>query len=172
MSRGAVTLENLPARCLPDGDCWIWQGYYTASGIPAGYLNGQRMTVRRIVLVLQGRRAPGPGAIAVCRHGERGCVNPDHIEVITRAKNLARLRESGRINELLRVQGIAATWRRRAPVLTLEKARALRSDPRSGMQIERDEGISHTLVAKVRYAQVWREITASPWAGMGARGGA
>lgn len=60
MSRGAVTLENLPARCLPEGDCWIWQGHYTTSGIPAGHVNGQRMSVRRIVLVLQGRRAPGP----------------------------------------------------------------------------------------------------------------
>lgn len=170
-NRRALRLETLLDRCMVDGDCWIWQGYYAGkSGIPAGYLHNRRVSVRRAVLELQGKPLPGPGEIAVCRHGERGCVNPAHILVISRADMLAQLRATGAINETRRVQSIAAAVRRRPGlVLDMETARALRADDRSALAIERATGINHETVSKVRRGKLWRELVASPWAGMGGR---
>lgn len=169
--RGGLRLETLLDRCVAEGECWIWQGYYARKGAyPSGYLNNRRVSVRRAVLELQGKPLPGPGEIAVCKFGERGCVNPDHIEVISRAAMLQRLRDSGAINETRRVQGITAAVRRRPGlVLDIETARALRADNRSALEIERATGINHTTVSKVRRNRLWREIVASPWAGMGER---
>lgn len=92
------------------------------------------------------------------------------VHHISRADMLAQLRATGAINETRRVQSIAAAVRRRPGlVLDMETARALRADDRSALAIERATGINHETVSKVRRGKLWRELVASPWAGMGGR---
>lgn len=164
-----LQLDTLYSHCTHEGDCWLWQGYCTGAGTPYGHLHGKHIAVRRAVLLLQGHPPLTGQQIASTHCGEGLCVNPAHIRVTTRKALLNQLRRSGAINDLRRVQSIAASKRLVAPRLTIEQARALRADPRSALQIERDTGISHTLVSKVRRGEMWREIVASPWAGLGAR---
>jgi 5-methylcytosine-specific restriction endonuclease McrA len=72
-----------------DGGCWIW----TARTLPNGYgmLNRKKKShyAHRFSYVLHGREIPaGTELDHLCRN--RGCVNPDHLEPVTRHINIMR----------------------------------------------------------------------------------
>lgn len=177
-----TSLQAVQDASVAEGDCWLWRGYTTSNGIPYGYMGGQRLPVRRIVWLLQLKPAqrladllrdgvPPAGPVLYSTHcGEPMCVNPDHVRVTTRQQALARTRRTGAINNTKRRQSIAAAWRRRPDIkLTPELARAIRSSDKSALQLSRELGLNHETVSKVRRGELWAEIVASPWAGMGAR---
>ena len=70
------------------GDCWIWTGAL-ASGYGRFYLNGQLRPAHRVAYeTLVGSIPRGLDLDHLCR--VRSCVNPDHLEPVTRAENLRR----------------------------------------------------------------------------------
>lgn len=77
---------NRLARTGPWGDCWEWTGKLDKSGYPQGKIK----RLRAYVFACELRCGPMPDgyeANHICNR--RSCVNPDHIEQLTRMGNLA-----------------------------------------------------------------------------------
>jgi hypothetical protein len=73
----------------PDANgCWIWNG-----SLWKGYAHRSRVTVHlELYRVLRGAVPPGLDLDHLCRN--RACINPDHLEPVTRGENLRRGRIS------------------------------------------------------------------------------
>jgi hypothetical protein len=81
-------------RVEPDGvDCWLWTGPIDLNGY--GHVNVGTTTTtahRAVYTQLVGPVAPGLELDHLCR--VRRCVNPDHLEPVTRAENVRRSRRT------------------------------------------------------------------------------
>jgi hypothetical protein len=78
-------------KVLPiDGECWIWIGAITSNGYGSfGVSSGRGKSAHRhAYLTLVGPIAPGLDLDHLCRN--RDCVNPDHLEPVTRQVNVDR----------------------------------------------------------------------------------
>jgi hypothetical protein len=79
-------IERFNSKWTAVGDCHVWQGYKDKDGY--GVLTFRRASRRaaRVAMFLAGRPIP-PGKLAnhTCRN--RACVNPQHIEPVTKRQN-------------------------------------------------------------------------------------
>jgi hypothetical protein len=85
--------DRLFARCMPipECGCWIWMGALSGGGYGcAGYPQEKRIgSVHR--MMWEDRNGPVPDGLELdhkCR--VRSCVNPDHLEPVTRQVNVLR----------------------------------------------------------------------------------
>jgi hypothetical protein len=70
------------------GDCWEWTGA-KSNGYGVAWVDGHLQRPHRVVY--EGLVAPVPAGMDLdhlCRN--RSCVNPDHLEVVTRRENVRR----------------------------------------------------------------------------------
>lgn len=76
------------------GVCWEWTGFLGRKGYGQTSIRlatGARMSTgahRRAYILLVGQIPAGMTLDHICR--KKACVNPDHLEVVTRAENTAR----------------------------------------------------------------------------------
>ena len=71
------------------GDCWEWTGGLATNGYGRIRFDGRVQAVHRIVYeLLVGVIPEGLDLDHLCRN--RKCVNPDHLEPVTRSENLRR----------------------------------------------------------------------------------
>ncbi len=69
--------------------CWIWLGYINAFGYGSRKYRGRNFRAHRLVyLVLKGQIPSGLELDHLCR--VRRCVNPDHLEPVTRQEHNRR----------------------------------------------------------------------------------
>lgn len=77
-----------------DGGCWEWSASHTTNGYAQGYPpakpRSRPVHVHRYVMQMLGYDLAGLDVDHLCRN--RGCVNPEHLEPVTRAVNLQRAR--------------------------------------------------------------------------------
>lgn len=74
----------------PDlGVCWMWTGYVTIYGYGQVHVGGRAVHAHRALFNIRGIEIPtGLEPDHLCRN--RQCVNPFHIELVTRRENLLR----------------------------------------------------------------------------------
>jgi hypothetical protein len=78
----------------PNCGCWLWMGAVNRGGygfMHAGYVDGKRIVRTAHRAIYQALKGPVPDEIDLdhlCRI--RSCVNPDHLEPVTRSENLRR----------------------------------------------------------------------------------
>ena len=68
--------------------CWLWQGYCDSDGYAQFKFGGRAHWARRLAYAMF--RRPMPGGLELdhkCR--ERSCVNPWHLDLVTKLENLA-----------------------------------------------------------------------------------
>ena len=71
------------------GNCWEWKGGVAGKGYGSFYLNGRRIKAHRYAYqTLVGAIPEGLEIDHLCRN--RKCVNPNHMEVVTRGENIRR----------------------------------------------------------------------------------
>lgn len=168
MTEGAYLLERIRARCVEEGECWIWQGA-TVSGHPIMKPKGRSCTtVRRLVAEAKGtppeHRQP---VVPAC--GEPLCVNPEHIKLTTVRAVARAAAKRGAYSNPLRHARIAKTRRERHSKLTWEQVRAVRASEEPARVWAERLGVNKSLIHRIRRGDCWREFGANPWAGMGAR---
>lgn len=71
----------------PDG-CWLWAGYRDRDGYGRIQVDGMGHMAHRVQMSELGFDIEGMEVDHVCR--VRACVNPDHLEVVTREENERR----------------------------------------------------------------------------------
>lgn len=79
----------------PEGACWIWTGARQTTGYGnILYLGKVRLAHRLVYEILRGPIPDGLDLDHLCR--VRWCVNPDHLEPVTRSVNLKRGEKMGK----------------------------------------------------------------------------
>ena len=73
--------------------CWVWQHHISTNGYARMNIAGRSVGIHRLNYERKhGRVPPGKDLDHLCAPygGPRHCVNPDHVEPVTRAENLRR----------------------------------------------------------------------------------
>lgn len=158
-----TTLDQIYARCTEDGDCLRWQGRRScASGHPKiGNKSG-----RRVVYELLHGPIPDHKYVTVtCDCID--CLAPEHLALTTKAQAAKKGNQCPTVR--LRKAIASAKANRKTGKLTMEKAREIRASSKTCDDLALAYGVDKTLISKVRTGAAWRELSASPFAGLGAR---
>lgn len=72
-----------------DGDCMRWIGAIKSNGYGVMSIAGKNQHAHRVALLLSGQDlTPGMVVDHLCRN--RWCVNPEHLEMVTKSENAVR----------------------------------------------------------------------------------
>ena len=89
-----ILVCDLPQRLqskisVDESGCWNWTGANKGNGYGNSWLNGKNQPAHRVVYQIAiGNIKEGLDLDHLCRN--RGCVNPAHLEPVTRSTNLKR----------------------------------------------------------------------------------
>lgn len=159
------TLESIKARCIEEGDCWLWQGYIT-NKTPQMAVNGKTMRpVRRVVLELAGAVVK-PGAYLSPSCDNPSCVCPDHVVQRSPKEHMSAMgKKAGEgVAYAQRIAKLTET-RRAQCKLTIEDARAIRQAEGTHKQIADRYGVNKALIGRIIRGQQWKDH-ANPFGGL------
>jgi len=86
-----MTLDSLLARSEPEPNtgCWLWTDAMTGVEYGSVRVAGRALSAHVLVVTLGGRTIP-PGWEVDHRCGQRLCINPDHLDVVSPRENKVR----------------------------------------------------------------------------------
>ncbi|WP_225783348.1 hypothetical protein [Xenophilus sp. Marseille-Q4582] len=155
------TMTSLRNRCIEEGECWLWQGYF-GNGVPAVSHGGKMMPVRAVMVDLLGIRVERARYFAP-KCGCADCVNPEHIGQYTQAQHMAKMGRKvdskGPGRRLKLTQHARATKAK----ITIEIAREIRLSPEPGPVLAERYGITRSVVGRIRRGEAWADTQNPFW---------
>lgn len=132
----------------PNSGCRLWVGQYNVNGYGRISVRGKKTGAHRAAYeVAHGAIPTGKDVCHKC--DVRGCVNPDHLWLGSRADNLADMRAKGRQNR---------GERNAHAKLTADAVMNIRKDHRSAAKVAKDHGVSVHQVHHIRTGRSWRHL--------------
>jgi hypothetical protein len=166
---GGVNFAKITAQCVEDGDCLLWTGICSVSGVPKVNIRvregkGGRtvLSARRVVWELvKGPLQPRKLITTTC--GNPKCLNPDHLAMTNHAKVAAK--NGARMDVKLRKRAAGLAQAHQAK-LTREQADEIRAaiDVRV-KDLAARFGVGESAIRRIRTGVAWRDQT-NPFAAL------
>lgn len=154
-----MDIEAIRANCDEVGDCWMWSGacdYKAPIMRPAG--TRSLIPVRRAILTIQGKLQPKRFAVTSCGNPE--CVNPDHIQQVTRSQLQTRTAKgSTYLSNPARKARISAARRAAGTTLSMELVQEMRSLGLTSREAAKRYGCSQTAANDAIAGRTWKDYT-------------
>lgn len=147
-----------------DGGCLVWP-HGCCNGHPAARINGRPQLVRRVVYAAATGQEIPPGMVVHMTCETRKCVNPEHMELLTRQKLAKHLGALGLMSGPVRSAAIARTKRTTHGKLTDGQVAEARTSNATGVELARRFGVSQGHISAVRHGIARRNFS-SPWRGL------
>lgn len=149
-------LDYVKSRSEEVGDCWEWTGALQQCGsTPTMRYQQKTISVRRLLMLERGLDVQGK--VATCTCGNPLCVNPAHLELITRKKLTKRVAaQLRRTVSMLRKAQISQAVRQRSK-LNAALAEEIRQAEGKQRDIAKRYGVSQSTVCSIKRAYTWRD---------------
>jgi hypothetical protein len=162
-------MQWITERCVEDGDCLRWRLSIDTHRHPRYTFKmdtGRRITkgVRRVVYEAFFGFLP-PRKLVTTSCGCADCLNPEHLTLTTRSKVISETWKH-QATRLKKVRAVQQTSRSIRGKLDMDKARYIRASDKTGYELAKELGVSHTVISRVRNGTAWLEAEASPFAGL------
>ena len=163
--RGAIkTIDDVLARCVEDGGCWIWRGgmrgksgvYKRATPIARYGDDAKVMTVTKIIALLEGR--DGDRTWRTCESSN--CVNPKHLRTGPFKELGDWMKASGKGKSAAK-RAITTARNERRSKLSERDVEMIRGSDLSNIEIADRLRVDHRIVSRVRLGQSRRGHAAS-----------
>jgi hypothetical protein len=160
-------ITRIQSHAIERDGCWIWHGAMASSGnVPIIRYNNKSTAVRRAILIDRGVSVEGYLATYTC--GNHLCVNPDHVERVSRNKlqmRIAAKQSDGQ--KALKGRNIALAIRAKNPNVkhSMAFAREIRAAEGSQREIAKRYGIGQSEVSAIRRGATWKEYVRCPLTG-------
>lgn len=154
-----MDIEAIRANCDEVGDCWMWRGacdYKAPIMRPSG--TRSLIPVRRAILTIQGRLQPKRFAVTSCGNPE--CVNPAHIQQVTRSQLQTRTAKgSAYQSNPTRRAKISAARRKAGTTLSMEDVQEMRAQQLTSREAAKRYGCSQTSANDALAGRTWVDYT-------------
>lgn len=164
-----ISMKWIMQRCEEEGDCLLWKLGTNGVGHPrfTFRIGGEcaNRQLRRVVWALVGGRELQGKQVLTTTCGNPGCLNPAHLKVTTRAAVVKKMMSNPDV--IRRVTVANAVRGRQSGKITMEQALLIRESTQPLSAIAQEYGISIARASKVRRNEAWRDLRASPFAGLG-----
>jgi predicted XRE-type DNA-binding protein len=149
-------LEYVYLRSEEIGDCWEWTGALQACGTtPMMRHQKKTISVRRLIMLEQGLDVQGMVATSKCSNSL--CVNPEHLELITRKRLTKRVAMQLNHSVTLVRRAQMSSFVRLHAKLTAELAEEIRQAEGIQREIAKHYGVSQSTVSVIKRGLTWRD---------------
>ncbi len=150
--------QLIRSRCEEFGDCWEWRGALQSCGVtPMMNYKRRVVGVRRLIAEHQGHDLKGKVATYKC--GNELCVNPDHVQVLTRKRLSKRITQVNKYHtNPVRMKKLADQARKNSK-LNMDLVCQIREATGTQREIAARFGVSQATVSVILRGVTWREYT-------------
>lgn len=153
--------DRVRARCNEVGDCWEWKGcLQSCHTTPMINYKGRPQSVRR--LLAKELDLPLTKKIATVRCMNRLCVNPEHVQTLTRkAMQVRTAKNHPSVMSPSRMMRIALKMRARAK-LNMEQVQEIRrllEEGKTQRFIAGLFGVSQNCISRINREATWRDYS-------------
>lgn len=138
------------------GNCWEWQRTQNGQGYGMLRVAGKMVYAHRLAFELSGRSIPD-GLHILHECDNPSCINPNHLLVGTRSKNMADCHARGRSRiPSPRMKGASNG----SAKLTIEAVEVIRDGLAAGVtqrQLADRFGVSQTLISRIHRKEIWND---------------
>lgn len=152
-------IETIKKHAVEVAGCWEWHGAMQMCGAtPVMRWEGKTGAVRRYLAIELGLDLRG-GRLATCKCGNWICVNPDHVQTVSRRQLQLRVVKHTKFNtNPVRMMRIAEQARKRSKI-NMEIAQQIREAEGVQREIAKQYGVSQYTVSCIKRGKTWRDYT-------------
>lgn len=170
-----LTIARIKGNCVVDGACLVWAGrVYKKNGNPCATENIDKVEryvgVRRRAYEEYTGATLTKGQLVATTCGNPACLAKKHLEIITGAERSRRMHASmDAATKAKRSQALARAQQALRGKMKADQVQAIKDSPDGPYVTAKRLGVSGVVASRIQNGTSWRDYTASPFAGLGAR---
>ena len=157
-----MTEYDILKRTRECGDCLEWTGSFVHDEAPVISIKNRKIYVKRHLMQLAGRKIDGLCVTSKC--GNTACVNPKHLQIVTKAAIIKRTAATG-VFSTTAVRARVAAGKRKLSKLSQEAANEIRTSTEPIAVLARKHGITDAYGYMIRRGE-FRKDYRNPFAGL------